>query len=163
MSWTSPRTWIAGEIVTAAELNTHVRDNLNAVVRELAYAQIVSTVVFAATPVEVVAAPTLSFDGSTAVMIQFYCSDFSSTSSGGAALVLYDNGASVAVISGNYSVTSLTWGAVNAFIRKVPSAGSHTFSIRGTSNGASNASVVAGDGVSGHSAPAFIRVLAAGS
>jgi len=29
MAWTSPRTWVAGEIVTAALLNTHVRDNLN--------------------------------------------------------------------------------------------------------------------------------------
>lgn len=27
MSWTTPRTWVAGEIVTAALLNTHVRDN----------------------------------------------------------------------------------------------------------------------------------------
>lgn len=29
MSWTTPRTWVAGEIVTAAEMNTHVRDDLN--------------------------------------------------------------------------------------------------------------------------------------
>lgn len=28
MAWTSPRTWVAGETVTAAILNTHVRDNL---------------------------------------------------------------------------------------------------------------------------------------
>lgn len=31
MAWTTPRTWVAGEIVTAALLNTHVRDNLLAV------------------------------------------------------------------------------------------------------------------------------------
>lgn len=30
MSWTAPRTWVTGEIVTAALLNTHLRDNLNA-------------------------------------------------------------------------------------------------------------------------------------
>ncbi len=29
MAWTSPRTWNAGETVTAALMNTHVRDNLN--------------------------------------------------------------------------------------------------------------------------------------
>ncbi len=29
MAWSSPRTWTAGEIVTAAIMNTHVRDNLN--------------------------------------------------------------------------------------------------------------------------------------
>ena len=30
MSWTTPRTWTAGELVTGGQLNTHVRDNLNA-------------------------------------------------------------------------------------------------------------------------------------
>lgn len=30
MAWTSPRTWVASEVVTAALLNTHVRDNLKA-------------------------------------------------------------------------------------------------------------------------------------
>lgn len=29
MGWTSPRTWVAGETVTAAIMNTHVRDNLS--------------------------------------------------------------------------------------------------------------------------------------
>lgn len=29
MAWTTPRTWVAGETVTAAIMNTHVRDNLN--------------------------------------------------------------------------------------------------------------------------------------
>tara|TARA_R110000824_G_scaffold8899_2_gene40378 strand:- start:575 stop:1723 length:1149 start_codon:yes stop_codon:yes gene_type:complete len=27
MAWTAPRTWVAGELVTAALLNTHIRDN----------------------------------------------------------------------------------------------------------------------------------------
>lgn len=31
--WTPPRTWIAGEVVTAVQLNTHVRDNFNEVFR----------------------------------------------------------------------------------------------------------------------------------
>lgn len=31
MAWTLPRTWVAGEIVTAALLNTHLRDNLKAI------------------------------------------------------------------------------------------------------------------------------------
>jgi hypothetical protein len=29
MAWTTPRTWTAGEVVTAAMMNAHVRDNLN--------------------------------------------------------------------------------------------------------------------------------------
>ena len=28
MAWTAPRTWVAGEIVTAALMNAHLRDNL---------------------------------------------------------------------------------------------------------------------------------------
>ncbi|HEY2086383.1 MAG TPA: hypothetical protein VGH54_10225 [Mycobacterium sp.] len=28
MAWTTPRTWVAGETITAAIMNTHVRDNL---------------------------------------------------------------------------------------------------------------------------------------
>ena len=28
MTWTYPKTWVTGELVTAATLNTHVRDNL---------------------------------------------------------------------------------------------------------------------------------------
>ncbi len=30
MAWTSPRTWVAGETVTAALMNAHVRDNFKA-------------------------------------------------------------------------------------------------------------------------------------
>ena len=29
MAWTTPRTWVTGETVTAALMNTHIRDNLN--------------------------------------------------------------------------------------------------------------------------------------
>jgi hypothetical protein len=29
MGWTTPRNWVSGELVTAALLNTHVRDNLD--------------------------------------------------------------------------------------------------------------------------------------
>lgn len=29
MAWTTPRTWVAGELVTASMMNVHVRDNLN--------------------------------------------------------------------------------------------------------------------------------------
>ena len=30
MAWTTPRTWSAGAVVTAAQMNAHVRDNLTA-------------------------------------------------------------------------------------------------------------------------------------
>jgi hypothetical protein len=31
MAWTTPRTWVTSEIVTAAQLNTHLRDNLKTI------------------------------------------------------------------------------------------------------------------------------------
>ena len=31
MAWTTPRTWVAGEVVTAALMNAQIRDNVNAV------------------------------------------------------------------------------------------------------------------------------------
>lgn len=31
MAWSTPRTWVAGEIVTAAIMNVHVRDQFNAI------------------------------------------------------------------------------------------------------------------------------------
>jgi hypothetical protein len=34
MAWTAPRTWVTGEVVTASQMNTHVRDNLNALASE---------------------------------------------------------------------------------------------------------------------------------
>ena len=44
MAWTNPRTWLAQEQVTAALLNTHLRDNLNALPRGiLGYAQVTVT------------------------------------------------------------------------------------------------------------------------
>jgi hypothetical protein len=45
--WTEPRTWVTSELVTAAQLNTHVRDNLNetfrAIERSNAFVQVTNT------------------------------------------------------------------------------------------------------------------------
>jgi hypothetical protein len=37
MAWTAPRTWVTGEVVTASQMNTHLRDNLNSTLHRLAY------------------------------------------------------------------------------------------------------------------------------
>lgn len=51
MAWTAPRTWVTAEIVTAALMNTHLRDNLNAIgehryVRKPANEPVVNSVIF---------------------------------------------------------------------------------------------------------------------
>jgi hypothetical protein len=44
MAWTTPRSWVAGEVVTAALLNTHLRDNLTATPRGvLGYAEVTAS------------------------------------------------------------------------------------------------------------------------
>lgn len=37
-AWTTPRTWVPGELVTASMMNVHVRDNLNSLKADLAAA-----------------------------------------------------------------------------------------------------------------------------
>lgn len=37
MAWTTPRTWVAGEVPTASIFNAHVRDNLNALTTWVSY------------------------------------------------------------------------------------------------------------------------------
>lgn len=34
MAWTAPRTWVTGEIVTAAQLNEQIRDNMNMLIQK---------------------------------------------------------------------------------------------------------------------------------
>lgn len=36
MSWTAPRTWVTGEVPSAATMNAHIRDNLRAMVWQYA-------------------------------------------------------------------------------------------------------------------------------
>lgn len=45
MAWTTPRSWVAGEVVTAALLNTHLRDQLNEFTAWTAYTPSVSGIV----------------------------------------------------------------------------------------------------------------------
>lgn len=34
MAWTAPRTWVTGEIVTAAQMNEQIRDNMNMLIQK---------------------------------------------------------------------------------------------------------------------------------
>lgn len=51
MAWTTPRTWVPGELVTASMMNIHVRDNMNALKAEIALIQpLLVTLTDGATP-----------------------------------------------------------------------------------------------------------------
>jgi len=43
MAWTEPRTWVLGEQTTAALMNTHLRDNLNSLGRDVYLPRVVGT------------------------------------------------------------------------------------------------------------------------
>lgn len=59
MAWTTPKTWVAAEFVDAAEMNQHVRDNLNYLNDlRVEYAQITAdTSAFSTTETTIVTAP----------------------------------------------------------------------------------------------------------
>lgn len=66
-SWTAPRTWTTGELVTAVMMNTHVRDNLT-VLRTGAIAiasQAANEVIFASSTTQLSRSTSLTFDGTT--------------------------------------------------------------------------------------------------
>lgn len=48
MAWTAPRTWVVGEIATAAQFNTHLRDNISALVGQAATVSALQTAIGAA-------------------------------------------------------------------------------------------------------------------
>lgn len=62
MAWTTPRTWVTSEVVSASLLNTHVRDNLNALYSP-PYAHVYQTT---ATSLANAAWTTIGFDTETA-------------------------------------------------------------------------------------------------
>lgn len=114
-----------------------------------------------ATATTIVTAPAVTFDGATAVLIEFYAMDFLSNAhaSGNAVfLALYEDGASI----GQIGVLSISANAnlqvpVRVARKKTPSAGSHTYSIRGYRTNADGIAV-AGSGGSGDEMPGFIRI-----
>ena len=61
MAWTTPKTWVAAEVVTAANMNTHIRDNLE-VIDFFDHASWTPTLSATVTP------PTLSDDASHEVV-----------------------------------------------------------------------------------------------
>lgn len=138
--------------------------------QELAYAQITSTVALTnahteAAPLDIVTAPAITLDGSTAVVVQF-----------GSPLILIGSGLGWLLVCSLWDTVDLgrvifyanEVGTQNLQMstfgmrRFVPSAGSHAFRIRAwLSGGATVGQVQAGTGAAGSQVPAFIRVTRA--
>jgi len=74
MGWTAPRTWVAGETATAAQLNTHLRDDLTFLKSGVAAVTTITTSsgsTTGTTELVIATSPAVTLDGTTLVTIQF--------------------------------------------------------------------------------------------
>ena len=131
---------------------------------ELAYAQSTSAVNVIqgteATAQNCATAPALTFDGATAVLIEFYAELARPAASAAASLTfwLYDGSSSVGAVAAFSNPSAGTFNTPVYILRRLtPSAGSHTYGIR-ASVSVATALVHAGSGGAGQDAPMFIRI-----
>jgi hypothetical protein len=95
MAWTTPSTYVAGAILTAASLNTNVRDNTNALystVQRLGYqartSSYTTTSAVAPGPTNIFATSiSWTADGTSAYLLEFYSPSVSTSSTAGSFVV----------------------------------------------------------------------------
>jgi len=135
--------------------------------RELAYAQITVSKAVAQTSETsadlVVAAPAVSLDGATTVLIELFAPSIAPAAASGAGINMWlnQNGASIGRIGATQNNAAVLLAVpFYAARRMTPSAGSHTFAWAATQFGG-NATIAAGPGGLGQYEPAYIRVTRA--
>lgn len=132
---------------------------------EFDYTQITSTVsvgsTSAAAPTDVIVAPSVTYDGSTVVLFQFYCALVGTPAGNGAFLRvgLWDGSTDLGRIASMTNPTGVPSMAipVHAVMRLTPSAGAHTYKIVAwvsSGTGTINAGI---GGPTGVVVPAFFR------
>jgi hypothetical protein len=160
MGWTAPRTWVTGEIVTAAELNAHVRDNMNF----LKSGVVASTTVTAnvgptssTTELVVASAPAVTFDGTTQVEVMFSWYNVTLTvATDSFKILLYDGptaGSGTNVAQWLLTIAANGGSGVTRAIL-TPSAASHTYTARLVRNSGTGTATLIGSAVT----PAVISV-----
>jgi hypothetical protein len=122
VAWTTPRSWSAGETVTSTILNTHVRDNLNAIVSP-PYAFVRATT-----------ATALNSSGWTAIAFNTEVADTDNMWVSSAATRMTINTAGLYLITGGYGL-NLT---ANTYTR-------FTFAVNGANVPTAGSNVGAGD------------------
>ena len=117
-----------------------------------------------ATANTIVTAPAYTYDGNTAVLVQFYAYAIWHTPANNFidSFYLYDGSSSIGRIALNESLDNFIQeqGPILATYRITPSAGSHTFSVRAATGGITLV-VGAGTGGNGASVPGYIRIIPA--
>jgi hypothetical protein len=170
MAWTTPSTYAAGEILTAASLNTNVRDNTNALyttVQRLAYQQ--RTTDYSAQGTEpgtngniFTSNLTWTADGTSAYRVEFFASLMNTgTSAGSEGFISFVNSAGtslgrmyqVGVADGSRSASNgvyISW-------YYTPTAGAAAINARGWRSN-SDATIKAGTSGAGNYVPMFMAV-----
>jgi hypothetical protein len=167
MAWTTPKTWTVGEVLTAANLNTHLRDNLGEVWRELTYVERTSDLSLSSTAnFDVVSSGSIAYTAEPIVVI-FECAHFDCQGNSVNSILLYD-GATVLGHLWRSNVTNTGGGSIGADSgvhcsrRLTPSAGSHEYKIVAQTD-TPTATIQAGTGAAGTDfLPASIRVMQRG-
>jgi hypothetical protein len=129
------------------------------------YAQITSSVNISAssdaTANTVVTGSSVSYDGSTQILVEFFTPYAISASSGQELRVnLFDGSTDLGRI-GKLATSGAIGVAMSASRVLTPSAGSHTFSIRAHKSGGSDDTITAGAGGTATDVPAFMRITQA--
>ena len=145
-----------------------VADAINgAIPRELAYAQLTNTKPVTsnveASADLVVAAPSVTFDGTTVIMVECFSPAVypASVANANVMLWLYQDGVSIGRLATVVTpVAAQTLVPVLAARRLTPAAGARQFSFAATANGGTG-NVGAGPGGLGQYQPAFIRITRA--
>jgi hypothetical protein len=159
MAWSTPRTWVNGEVVTQTELNTDVRDNMRELWHEIAYVEFTADVsvtgVAEASPTDVVSSGAITY-AALPIIIEFRAILYDNVSQAGS-LSLWDGATDLGRITQSQA-SVLIRAPVFTSDRLTPTAASHTYKVRmwGT------ATVYAGAGGVGTKRPGFIRILQRG-
>lgn len=159
LSGTYPNPDIANDAIT--------RDNIVNNTLELAYAEAVASVTISATaeatPTTLVTAPSVTFDGTTRVLVSFYCGRIDTASTANASIIvnLWEDSTDIgriALVNPEAGVVLSVPVYTERFL--TPAAGAKVYSIRAwrlTGNGVAQA----GAGGAGTPMPMFIRIVQA--
>jgi len=150
-------------------MNTHVRDNLNALWIELQYTEITATVTAASTtessPTTVIAGASLAVVAKP-LLIEFFAPYISSGSSGTTYVTLWEGATQkgrIATATGEYYTTGGNGWQGGVFSRRyTPSAGSYVFKV-GCHYATAAGQIFAGAGGTAQDAPAYLRISQQGS
>jgi len=147
----------AGESVTFVYNGTYWVETSRNLKKIIDYAQATSNVSITGTslasPTSIVAGSSITWDGSTKILLEFYAIN-STKGTTSFSTGFYEDGSNIN--QGSY-MTASPYGFYYSAYRITPTAGSHTYSVKGCVD-AGSGQVQCGVGGSGTSAPAYLRI-----